>query len=47
VPRSLEDSLRDSVRWLHEHGHVSVRQAGLAAGDLTGPSGRSPRDGGR
>jgi dihydroflavonol-4-reductase len=47
VPRSLEDSLRDSVRWLHEHGHVSVRQAGLTAGDLTGPSGRSPRDGGR
>lgn len=30
--RSLTSTLRDSVAWLHEQGHVSRRQAGCAAG---------------
>jgi hypothetical protein len=31
--RSLEASMRDTVRWLHEAGHISRRAAGAALRD--------------
>jgi dihydroflavonol-4-reductase len=31
-PRPVRETLGDSVRWLHEQGHLSARQAGTAAG---------------
>jgi nucleoside-diphosphate-sugar epimerase len=31
-PRPVRETLGDAVRWLHEQGHVSARQAGGAAG---------------
>jgi len=35
--RPVRDSLRDTIRWLHEAGHLSAREAGAAA---TGARGR-------
>jgi UDP-glucose 4-epimerase len=29
--RPAEEALADTVRWLHEAGHISARQAGRAA----------------
>jgi dihydroflavonol-4-reductase len=37
--RPTEDTLRDTVAWLHEQGHVTRRQAGLAAGTTWSPGG--------
>jgi dihydroflavonol-4-reductase len=37
--RPIEDTLRDMVAWLHEQGHVSRRQAGLAADASWSPGG--------
>jgi dihydroflavonol-4-reductase len=31
VPRDLEVTLADSVRWLYQQGHISRRQAGRLA----------------
>ncbi|MFI6684081.1 SDR family NAD(P)-dependent oxidoreductase [Streptomyces sp. NPDC050485] len=31
LPRPISDTMADSVRWLHEAGHVSAHQAGRAA----------------
>jgi dihydroflavonol-4-reductase len=31
TPRPLEETFADAVRWLHQAGHVSARQAGRAA----------------
>jgi hypothetical protein len=36
VPRDLEVTLADSVRWLAAHGHISRRQAGKLATQLDG-----------
>jgi nucleoside-diphosphate-sugar epimerase len=36
VPRDLEVTLADSVRWLVAHGHISRRQAGKLATQLDG-----------
>lgn len=32
APRPLPDTLADTVRWLHEHGHLSERQVGSCGG---------------
>jgi hypothetical protein len=31
-PRPVRETFGDAVRWLHEQGHLSARQAGMAAG---------------
>jgi hypothetical protein len=41
APRDLEVTLADSVRWLVAHGHISGRQAGKLATELTTSSCRS------
>ena len=39
--RPPEDSIADTLRWLHAAGHVTDRQAGLAAGRAPSPASRS------
>jgi hypothetical protein len=36
--RPLEDSIADMLRWLHAAGHVTARQAGLAAAAAASPT---------
>jgi nucleoside-diphosphate-sugar epimerase len=39
-PRPAADTMADTVRWLHRHGHLSARQAGLAVADHSTTAGR-------
>jgi len=37
-PRPLADTVADTIRWLHDTGHISDRQAGILSGRRTGPT---------